>query len=255
MQLRLNETQLRMLRQYVLSPENNYITKVKLPSMSDSLYDSLAPAIESIGGKWSEQHKSFLFWGQPQESLEKLIKTGAFEYNEVQRWKDRTQFFPTPKSVIEKMICLAELNPGDIVLEPSAGQGGILDLLPSTVAHLSVELDSYNHQILLQKGYITERADFLQYDNFNGQYNKVIMNPPFYNGQDALHIIKAFNGMKPGGTLVSIANENTLYRHTDTAKRFKLFLLENTTDIIPLEAGTFKESGTMINTYILKVKK
>ena len=38
-------------------------------------------------------------------------------------------FFPTPKPLISRMLEIADIKPGDTVLEPSAGKGDILDLI------------------------------------------------------------------------------------------------------------------------------
>ena len=43
--------------------------------------------------------------------------------------KKNPGFFPTPKPIISRMLELADIQPGERVLEPSAGKGDILDML------------------------------------------------------------------------------------------------------------------------------
>ena len=45
--------------------------------------------------------------------------------------KKEFQFFATPKHLAERMVQLADLKETDSILEPSAGQGAILDCIPS----------------------------------------------------------------------------------------------------------------------------
>ena len=46
-----------------------------------------------------------------------------------------------------------------------------------------------------------------------GKYDKIIMNPPFENGQDIDHIRHAYSLLNDGGRVVCIMSEGTFYRN------------------------------------------
>ena len=228
---------------------------VKIPKISDELYDKLVVAIDAIGGTWSERQRGFIFAYDPTEKIKEIIIDKTFDLTEEKIWKERIQFYPTPTKIARQMVDLAELVDGDIVLEPSAGRGAILDLFPNYVKKVAVELDESNVKVLHQKGHQVFWGDFLTMEGL--ECTKVIMNPPFSKNQDIKHIMHAYNLLKPNGILVAIINENTLLRGTtnELCGRFLSVLDSIKHEIIHLPEGTFAESGTMINTAIIKMWK
>ena len=226
-----------------------------IPKISDELYDKIAVAVRTIGGTWSERHNGFIFAEDPTEKIETLISTGTYEITEEHIWREEVQFYPTPNKIASQMVKLAELVEGDIVLEPSAGRGAILDLFPANVQKIAVEYDEGNAAILEAKGHNVICGDFLAVKDLN--VTKVIMNPPFSKYQDVQHVMHAYSMLKPGGILVAIINENTLHRGktNNSCRRFLEVLKGVKHEIIHLEEGTFSESGTMINTAIIKMWK
>jgi hypothetical protein len=70
------------------------------------------------------------------------------------------------------------------------------------------------------------------------------MNPPFENGADIKHITHAISFLKPGGRLVAICANGPRQNE-------KLRPLADTWE--PLPDGTFKESGTGVNTVLLTI--
>lgn len=228
---------------------------VQIPKITDELYDKLVVAIDAIGGTWSERQRGFVFSYDPTEKIKQLIIDKTFDLTEEKIWKERIQFYPTPTNVAMQMVELAELQEGDIVLEPSAGRGAILDLFPNYVKKVAVELDADNVKVLHQKGHQVFWGDFLAMEGL--ECTKVIMNPPFSKAQDVKHIMHAYNLLKSKGILVAIVNENTLLRGetNELCRKFLNTLKEIKHEIIHLPEGTFAESGTMINTAILKIWK
>ena len=83
-------------------------------------------------------------------------------------------------------------------------------------------------------------------------YDRVIMNPPFSQGRWYKHVLHAYDILKPGGRLVAIIPNGAINQkyHERWEVMMKGFVNE-----IPLPKGTFEESGTMIETRILVVKK
>jgi hypothetical protein len=73
-----------------------------------------------------------------------------------------------------------------------------------------------------------------------GDYDRVVMNPPFYGKHYAKHVTHAFKFLKPGGTLTAILPITARYDHG---------LLDGRWEDLPV--GSFSESGTNINTTVL----
>lgn len=129
------------------------------------------------------------------------------------------QLFPTPPEVADEMVALAEITKDDIVLEPEAGTGNLIDAVKrSGVDPISFTAIEQNHS--LRDGLVARRergewwsdmqivaADFLSVtstDPSNGGFTKVLMNPPFENGSDIKHVEHALEMLRPGGKLVAI---------------------------------------------------
>lgn len=216
------------------------------------IYQDVNKCLESIGGKWNRKAKGHIFESDPIELLENLILTG-----ETTDLKKEYQYFPTPKNIALQMIELAEIKPGDVLLEPSAGQGHIVDYFPKNNGAILVELNKDNVKILEDKGYRVINRDFLEC-NYS-KIDKVVMNPPFHTkGQmqaDLIHILHAFESLKSNGILVSIVSQSPFFRENKKSVEFRKFLEDNNAQIIDLPEGIFKESGTMVRTKIIKIIK
>ena len=90
----------------------------------------------------------------------------------------------------------------------------------------------------------------------SGQYDRVVMNPPFEDGQDIDHVRRAFDAnLKPGGKLVAIMSEGPFFRSDKKAQAFRQWLEENGGTSERLAPGTFKESGTGTATRLVTVEK
>lgn len=167
-------------------------------------------------------------------------------------------FFPTPAALAARMVGLAELEPGLRVLEPSAGSGALADAITAAEPAVELEVIEVNGrlvELLRMKGYTVEQADFLTVGS-GERYDRVIMNPPFANRQDAQHIQHAFRLLKPGGLLVAITGEGMWFRADYDG--FHEWLESRYIDIrtsAKLPEGTFKESGTGVNTRLLVLEK
>jgi predicted RNA methylase len=169
--------------------------------------------------------------------------------------KKKFQFFATPKPIANILTELAEIDSGDYVLEPSAGQGAIVECIPRVSTLQIVEIMPENCKILVDKGYKVFNKDFLTLtnDDFGGTFNKVVANPPFTNNQDIDHIKHMQSLMAESGILVSISSNSW---RTGTQKKqvaFREWLDTFDYNIYELPSGTFKESGTMVATNILVI--
>jgi predicted RNA methylase len=124
-------------------------------------------------------------------------------------------FFPTPTELANEIVRKAGIVEGNTILEPSAGLGHLAEAI--TEAHPENELtciETYHPLVeaLRLKGFNAFSADFLQ---CTGNYDKIIMNPPFENLQDIDHVLKAWELLNSGGRIVAIMAGN---KQRDTAK-------------------------------------
>lgn len=165
------------------------------------------------------------------------------------------QLFPTPPDLARRMVEAANIEPGMCVLEPSAGTGNIvravLDVVDTEVlayeinealcAGLRSAFPSYKLQVRCR--------DFLTVTDFAGCYPRVLMNPPFANGDDIRHIRHALTMLAPGGRLVAICADGPRQR-----EQLKPLAEDSGGWYEPLPAGTFADQGTNVNTAMLLIE-
>ena len=158
------------------------------------------------------------------------------------------QLFETPNDLAMRMVDLAAIEPNHRILEPSAGLGAILRAIGPGPDKVAVEINYDLVKGLARAGFSglhTVHADFLECEDL-GIFDRVIMNPPFTNGQDIKHIKHAFDLLKPGGRLVAVCANGPRQRE-------KLKPLVEASGGIweDLPAGTFRHVGTMVNTALI----
>ena len=158
------------------------------------------------------------------------------------RGKDLPGFYPTPRPIIEKMLEAAGIQPDDVILEPSCGKGDILDAVRSR--HPDVEIHAIEQNrtlagVLAAKGYgeLIEWGDFLEHE---GEYDVVLMNPPFERGLDAQHVRKAFDLLKNDGRLVAIMSKGPFFRSDAKSREFREWLDELDHDVEELPGDAFR---------------
>ena len=170
-------------------------------------------------------------------------------------------FFPTPSTLTKKMVNYAEIKSTDNLLEPNGGNGAILEqLIANGVSPQNItvyEINSSLFEYLMLKygdtGMKIINGDFLESDT-REKYDKILMNPPFENKQDIKHTKHAFEKLEDGGTLVGILSSGVTFRQGKLTNEFREFIsLNGTIEDIP--SGTFKESGTMVGTVLVKLEK
>jgi phospholipid N-methyltransferase len=157
------------------------------------------------------------------------------------------QLFPTPPELAARMAEMLDIQPGDRVLEPSAGTGALLDALPAECEIEAVEINAALAERLRVNypGALVFTGDFMDYDPDGGQFNKIIMNPPFINALDIKHIKHAAGMLAPGGVLVAICAGGP-------RQRAELEPLASYWEELP--AGTFAAAGTNVSTVLLTIE-
>jgi hypothetical protein len=164
------------------------------------------------------------------------------------------QLFPTPSDLAGRVADLADVQPGQIFLEPSAGMGALVDAVidaePSALPYM-VELsgdlarrldNKYAPKLAPQAGGFTLQGDFLEVAPNLGKFDRIVMNPPFANGADIAHIKAAAGLLNPGGRLVAICANGP--RQQRELKPLAAYWED-------LPAGAFAESGTMVSAALL----
>lgn len=156
-------------------------------------------------------------------------------------------FFPTPKTTAERMVSDAGVEAGMKVLEPSAGNGNIAEVMRDKGANVDVlEISGELRNVLEAKGFNVVGNNFMDYTE--GGYDAIVMNPPFSNNQDIDHIQHAYTLLKEGGTLTAIAGEGAFFRGTSKAQGFQSWLEEVNADVEKLDENTFMDKKLMVNT-------
>lgn len=154
------------------------------------------------------------------------------------------QYYPTPQEVVDRVLSEISIYEGEKILEPSCGCGRFMDAIRRKGAIvLGIEFDAGRAQECRNKGHSVLTANFLETVP-TGDFDKVIMNPPFYGKHYAQHVEHAFKFLKEGGKLIAILPATARYDHG---------LLNGRWSDLPI--GSFKESGTNINTTVLTMIK
>lgn len=154
-------------------------------------------------------------------------------------------FFPTPKSLTDLMVQWADLKLSDTILEPSAGKGDILMAVKNIFGNQVVKLDAIelNHSLrefLTLKGFQVVGHNFLDFKEKS--YDKILMNPPFENGQDIDHVLHALDLLKSGGRVVAIMSEGVFFRQFKKETAFRDLLADKNAFVSEPIKGAFKDA-------------
>ncbi len=155
------------------------------------------------------------------------------------------QLFPTPPELAERLVEIADIQPGNRVLEPSAGTGSIAaEVARNTEGTLlCVEINKALSDGLDRLGYVVHHKDFLECNGDLGKFDRIVMNPPFSHGSDVKHILHAVGFLRPGGRLVSLCAAGP--RQAETLKPMGRW--------IDLPDGAFSEQGTNVRVAIVVI--
>lgn len=232
----------------------------KLPpgQLDRPLYEAVNKVLVALGGKWHRGHQGHMFGLDAKPAMIAALESGVA----VDQARTMEQFF-TPPEVVSRIFDRAGDVEGTDVLEPSAGAGAIaLEAMRRGATVTAVEIDTRLATALCSE---TEGRMNIVCDDFLAwslrlppqvrPYDFVLMNPPFSRGQDIDHVTRAFQFLKPGGVLVSVMSPH--WRFADDKRSLGLRAMAHGHTFIwePLPAGTFRESGTDVNTGILSIWK
>lgn len=171
------------------------------------------------------------------------------------------QFYRTPAAAADALVSFAGPRDGMAILEPSCGDGAILDALRRYVDRSDEYIREENRRRRISvkatgvevhpgraaeaeaKGYSVLCRNFLEIEP-TPRFDMVLMNPPFYGKHYQKHVRHALRFLKPGGRLYAIL---PVTAHTDHG-----FTGRGWDEWRDLPAGSFSESGTNINTGIAR---
>lgn len=245
----------------VIERSNTVGAQLYLPGQLDrKLYVRVDKALQLAGGKWHRGHKAHLFDIPAADAIEQMVLTGH-----VVDTKREFDAFYTPALLAQIMCERAGIEPGQHVLEPSAGEGAIArelikcgaivfawELRPEAAAHVDA--------LVRPKGGACLVRDFLAVEPapeglYAADFDAVVMNPPFSKRQDVRHVSHALRFVKPGGRLVAIMSAGIQFRQDalTVALRNEINAHGGVMEVLPDVA--FKESGTMVNAVMLVVTR
>jgi hypothetical protein len=163
------------------------------------------------------------------------------------------QFYWSPPAVIDAALEFASVwdsrtysgtRPALRVLEPSCGDGRILDAIAQRgYRALGVEYHPGRAAEARAKGHSVLTANFLD-QPATPDFDRVVMNPPFYGRHYLKHVRHALDFLKPGGVLVSILPATAHYDHGELQGEWR-----------DLPVASFADAGTNVPTGMLRMRK
>lgn len=219
-----------------------------------TVYVRVNRVLELAGGVWSRSEKAHVFDSPAEERLEALLLTGV-----ISDAKKEFQFFETTAPVVNRILHRAQLTAESRVLEPSAGHGAIALRAAETAKEVvCIELNDYAVKALRERAtpnmIVHHATDFLEAPA-QPIYSHVLMNPPFSKGQDAKHILRAFDWLQPGGVLVAVASAGVTFRKDAPYQKLRDLIAREDGEIEDLPAGSFQSSGTDVNTVLIVIRR
>lgn len=210
------------------------------------LYTKVDAVLKEAGGKWNCSAKAHIFSEDPTDVLDRIILAG-----EITTQKD-FGFFETSVTLAREVVDRAMIGPRDLVLEPSAGKGRIAVEAAALALVDVIELQDANIAVLEAIGVFASvtQTDFLSVEP-EPKYDVVVMNPPFSKQADIKHVMHAYKFLKPGGRLVAITSASVLFRENALTKKFRELVMSCKGTMEALPEGSFKESGTSVNTALV----
>lgn len=230
----------------------------------------LKPYFMEIQGHWSEAHQGFVFikeisTSMIKEAIRKANNKIPLSREQIER--EKLQAYFTPIDVVKKMQEYAHISENDIVLDPSAGIGNLVNGLSISKERIYlIEPNPEFCNFLKRNGYIhviqSTFEEAIEKGQVPNNISKILMNPPFSKQNDLKHISLAYKLLAPGGTLISIVGKNSVLERDSSGKESKIFqefyhICQNSKShqLIELPEGTFEKSGTICDTYMITLEK
>lgn len=143
--------------------------------------------------------------------VDKCVSVGRITVFNLQKMtRDYTKFF-TPPKVADFMVELLEPQAGEVILEPSAGNGNLVravkEKCPASIV-FACEWDNKWHTELKKSADVVVIKDFMKYPKIP-KHSKCIANPPFGNGVDLeAHVNRMMDAVVKGGRLIILVPDD-----------------------------------------------
>lgn len=174
-------------------------------------------------------------------------------------------FYPTDTKTIEKLLGDIDFRKVNTCLEPSSGDGAIVEYIINTIKNIRsynkikadidcIEIDNNLRYILQSKGFRVVCDDFLNYNTLKS-YDLIAMNPPFSSQE--YHIKKAINMLiESGGELRAITNAEMIKNPYSNIRKEILNILNSNNAEIEFHQNEFSDSRreTDVEIAIIKCK-
>ena len=172
------------------------------------------------------------------------------------------EFYPTPETLLDKILDGVDYRYIGTVLEPSAGKGDIVKYIEkvagsyphynSRITFDCIELDETLQKTLIGQDMRVVHDNFLTYKT-NKTYDLIIANPPFSEGDK--HLMKALDMQeKSGGDVVFILNAETIRNPYANLRKALVDRLEKAGASIEYMQQEFSSAERQTNVEIAVVK-
>ena len=152
--------------------------------------------------------------------------------------------YETPKALAGRMVFAAKIEPGQSVLEPSAGLGAIADVIlaweKNITLHVVEKIGQLREHLELKKFEVIPIDDFLTAE-FSVTYDRIVMSPPWDKGMDMEHVMKAAELLNPNGRLVALVSQQSFDRKDHKGKRYREWVTNTHTNAVPVSITEFKK--------------
>jgi predicted RNA methylase len=228
------------------------VAKLTCGQLDRDLYQRVDKVLKALGGKWNRKHGGHVF---ATDAGPILAATWGGTYT---NQKQADGFFETPRLLAKDILSRLHVFAGTPrLLEPSAGCGAIA-IVAREFGFLvdCIERDAARAASLEASGFPVICADFLTITP-EQKYDAVVMNPPFgeHGTQaDIDHVLHAWEFLKHGGDLAAIMSSGWTFRENKKSQDFLAFV-DLHGEWERNEPGTFKESGTSVNTVTVFLEK
>lgn len=198
----------------------------------NKVYSEIKEIFLRLHGEWNRSLQGFIFPYPPAATIISVVESGEMPE------KNPNAFFPTPEAIVMRMFKNLDSRfsyyedgaEGLKILEPSAGQGALAKALRAKYPTADIDTVEYfelNQNILRKEGFEPFCGSFLDFNtDFEKKYDIIFMNPPF-----------------------SVSGDSNAYiTHIEHAYK----MLSSDGELEVINGGAFKESGTMVETCIIK---
>lgn len=206
------------------------------------LYEAVNKVLLAAGGKWDRKQKAHVFTENAGDIINDIITTGT-----VTNTKKLYDLFETPAAVAAKMVNVALLFKGAEVLEPSAGNGRLIEAIGNTRVPLKrLDFCEIQPKCALKVAEQFPKSSFVRDDfmdlSCDVKYDRIIANPPFSRSQDVVHALKMWDHLKSGGRLVVLTSPGWQYRETQRHCLWRTLVQRFFSRIEELPTNTFPDT-------------